>query len=347
MPVCEYSFQRFHDHTEIDKVIVIARQENIAQIRAIAKKYPKITEVLCGGGSRFESSVIAYKAARTSMPEVFVFHNLANPLVTSYEITNVIAGAYKTGAAGVAREITSTIRRQGGGTIPRENLLEMETPQAMRTAVFQMGLGSIQEIPTDDLAIAEAAGVIPEIIAASAANRKITLQQDLQFLEDLMKKPSQSKIAVGADSHAFDTEGELVLGGVEVFQSPKLKADSDGDAVLHAICNAVCSALGTGSFSQFADPLCKQGVVDSAEYVRAVLYRLHEEKGKIESVSITIEAQRPKLEPLLPHMQKAIADLCDLDGSDIGITVHSGDGLTEAGRGKGISVLALLNISFY
>ena len=71
------------------------------------------------------------------------------------------------------------------------------------------------------------------------------------------------RVGIGQDSHQFSTEGTLILGGIAFPDTPKLLGNSDGDAILHALTNAISSAIGGGSLSTFSDNLCQQGRTDS------------------------------------------------------------------------------------
>ena len=150
------------------------------------------------------------------------------------------------------------------------------------------------------------------------------------------------KIGIGQDSHKFKEGKQLVLGGITVENSPGLKANSDGDVVLHALCNALSSAVGKGSISTYADNLClEKGIKDSKEYVKVALGFVKEASYKVNNISIVVEAKQPKLESYLPKMKKSIATLCN---AETGITVTSGEGLTAFGRGEGIQAIAIVSL---
>jgi 2-C-methyl-D-erythritol 2,4-cyclodiphosphate synthase len=86
------------------------------------------------------------------------------------------------------------------------------------------------------------------------------------------------RIGIGQDSHRFSEKGKLILGGVEIQDAPKLYGNSDGDAVFHALTNAISSALGGGSLSTFSDEMCQSGITDSSEYLKKILIELQKKK---------------------------------------------------------------------
>lgn len=154
------------------------------------------------------------------------------------------------------------------------------------------------------------------------------------------------RVGIGQDSHPFSkTKKPLVLGGVTYSEEQGLEGNSDADVILHALCNALGSSVGKGSLSTYSDKLClEQGITDSREYVK-VAYSFVKDFGyRVNNVSITIEAKKPKLEKRFPEMKKSIADLLEIDADDVGITATSGEGLTDVGKGLGIQVFAYISI---
>ena len=153
-----------------------------------------------------------------------------------------------------------------------------------------------------------------------------------------------SRIGIGQDSHAFDKNKKLVLGGVSL-EGPGMKANSDGDVVMHALCNALASAVGKGSLSTYADKMYKEGITESKEYVKVALDFVKEAGFKVNNVSVSIEARIPKIDPHVKEMKRCIAGLLGIEEDDVGITATSGEGLTEFGRGKGIRCFAAVSLN--
>jgi ygbB family len=149
------------------------------------------------------------------------------------------------------------------------------------------------------------------------------------------------KAAIGQDSHRFEeSPGKpLILGGVVFPGEPGLLANSDGDVVLHAITNAVSGITGQNILGKIADEMCRSGITDSAEYLRKALEFM---QGRVSHVSLSMECLRPKISPMIPEMREHIAGLLGVEPSAIGITATTGEGLTDCGKGLGISVLCIL-----
>jgi len=156
--------------------------------------------------------------------------------------------------------------------------------------------------------------------------------------------PMIIRTGIGQDSHRFISEGTTkpcILGGLIFEDVPGLKANSDGDVVLHAICNAISSVTGEIILGNIADEILRRdGITDSSVYLQAALASLG--KQQITHVAITIEAERPKFLKRTLEMRTNIACLMGLQVSQVGITSTSGEQLTAFGCGEGVQVFCMI-----
>ena len=148
--------------------------------------------------------------------------------------------------------------------------------------------------------------------------------------------------AIGQDSHKFDLDSEkkCVLAGIEIDGCPGLKGNSDADVVLHSITNAISGITSVNILGGVADDLCKHGITDSSVYLEEALKSLVNKT--ITHVSVTIECKRPKITPHIQLMKKRIAELLNINHTDVGITATTGEGLTSFGRGEGVQAFAII-----
>jgi 2-C-methyl-D-erythritol 2,4-cyclodiphosphate synthase len=162
-----------------------------------------------------------------------------------------------------------------------------------------------------------------------------------------MKQPFIPPIltGLGCDSHRLgDSNKPLILGGVKILQNNGPFSNSDGDAIIHAICNAFEIAAQSGSIACYADSMCqKEGITDSAFYLDFVQNEAIRKGFELISVSVSVEAKTPQLEPFSAKIKERLSQLLGIKKEFIGLTFTSGEDLTQAGLGKGISVLALAN----
>lgn len=154
------------------------------------------------------------------------------------------------------------------------------------------------------------------------------------------------KVGIGQDSHKFSKNKSrvLVLGGIKILNQSGLEANSDGDVLIHALCNALESAIGEGSFSKYADKMCEKGTTNSAEYLKKALKNIDKQGYQINNIGINIEAQKPKIEPISKKIKNNLANIMKISPKIIGLVANSGEGLTAFGKGKGIQVLVITSL---
>ena len=152
------------------------------------------------------------------------------------------------------------------------------------------------------------------------------------------------RTGIGQDSHRFlpeDTSKPCMLGGVIFEGVPGFHANSDGDVIFHALCNAISSLTGQLILGVVADELYgKDGITDSSVYLQEAIKTLG--KQKITHVAITLEAKKPKFLEKIPEMRKNIAQVMNLHPDQIGITATSGEGLTDVGCGDGVHCFCIV-----
>lgn len=152
------------------------------------------------------------------------------------------------------------------------------------------------------------------------------------------------RTGIGQDSHRFlsaNSSKPCIIGGLIFEDAAGFNANSDGDVVLHAICNAISSLTGILILGNIADELClKDGITDSEIYLAEALKTLGEQC--ITHVAVTIEAKKPKFKHRIPEMRQNIARIMHLTISQVGITATSGEGLTDFGCGDGVQAFAIV-----
>ncbi len=162
--------------------------------------------------------------------------------------------------------------------------------------------------------------------------------------EPKKKEALPMKVGFGQDSHRFDTAGSgkpLILGGVVFEGEQPLEANSDGDVVLHAITRAISGITTVDVLGPKTKVFLSQGITDSRVYLQEGLKDL---RGTITHLSLSIECKRPRITARIPEMRRTLAELLNTAPENIGITASSGEELTEAGRGNGINVFAVLTV---
>lgn len=150
-------------------------------------------------------------------------------------------------------------------------------------------------------------------------------------------------IGQGYDAHRFASGRRLVLGGVEIEHDQGLAAHSDGDVLVHALCDALLGAAGLGDIGRhFPDSSDEFKDIDSRILLRRVVKQLHSAEMRIHNVDCTIVAQAPKLAPHIPLMCERLADDMHIGEARINIKATTTEGMGFAGRGEGIAAYAVV-----
>lgn len=159
------------------------------------------------------------------------------------------------------------------------------------------------------------------------------------------------KVGIGQDSHKLIFNFQkpifkhLILGGVEISKEYYLEADSDGDVIIHSLCNALSTAIGGGSLDTWAGGMYKKGITDSREFLKEILKKVRQKKYQISNVSIMVEAERPRLEKWREKMQDGLAKIMKINKDQVGIAFTSGEGLTSFGKGEGIQAFSIVSLN--
>ncbi len=151
------------------------------------------------------------------------------------------------------------------------------------------------------------------------------------------------RIGQGLDAHRFKEGGRLVLGGVEIPHHRGLEAHSDGDALLHAVTDALLGAIAAGDIGQhFPDTDPRWKGADSRVLLRAAFDMVRERGFRVANVDATVIAQEPKLAPYIPAMREHLAaDLgIPLDCASVKATTTEQMGFT--GRREGVAAQAVV-----
>ena len=151
------------------------------------------------------------------------------------------------------------------------------------------------------------------------------------------------RIGCGFDVHAFGPGEFVMLGGVRVPHSHAVLAHSDGDVLLHALCDALLGAAGLGDIGQhFKDTDPQWRGADSAGFVTAVLAQLRAAGLRVANADLTVIAQAPQVAPHRAAMQARIAQLLGVPAQQVNIKATTTEGLGFLGRAEGIAAQAVV-----
>ncbi len=150
------------------------------------------------------------------------------------------------------------------------------------------------------------------------------------------------RIGHGFDAHKFGGNKPLVLGGVTIDYPVGLLAHSDGDVVLHAVCDALLGSVALGDIGKhFSDQDEAYANIDSQVLLQRVVSMLKEKNYSVVNLDITIVAQAPKMAPHIEAMRQVIAERCCCDIGQVNVKATTTEKMGYIGRKEGIAVHAV------
>jgi 2-C-methyl-D-erythritol 2,4-cyclodiphosphate synthase len=151
------------------------------------------------------------------------------------------------------------------------------------------------------------------------------------------------RIGSGIDVHAFGPGDFVMLGGVRVPHSQGVLAHSDGDVVLHALCDALLGAAGLGDIGQhFRDTDPQWRGADSKSFVRSVMNMLLIRKLRVGNADITVLAEAPKVGPVRDEIRRQVAQLLEVSEEHVNVKATTTEKLGFLGRKEGIAAQAVV-----
>jgi len=151
------------------------------------------------------------------------------------------------------------------------------------------------------------------------------------------------RIGQGYDAHKFKESGKLILGGVEIPYEKGMEAHSDGDVVIHALCDALLGAMALGDIGKhFPDTDDSYKGIDSRILLKKVMDKVREGGMKLGNADITVIAQAPKLAPHIQAMRQILADDMSTALSNVSVKATTTEKMGFTGRAEGIAVTAIV-----
>lgn len=301
----------------------------------------KRLEVIEGGASRQESTALGIKFALQDKPENYIvlIHDAARPNASPDLYRRVIKEAYEKGAVVPAVRLKDTIRDVKKGTLNRDDLRAVQTPQGFVGEIILNAIKYAEEkcfVGTDEGSLVDFMGLPVSTVLGSESNIKITSPEDLT---------KTVCIGAGYDVHAFSENRKLILGGVDIPFEKGLLGHSDADVLTHALMDAILGAMGEGDIGLlFPDTAPEYKGVSSIELLKRVVALMNEKFYTLENADITVICQAPKIRPHIDEMKKNL-ELVLSPKNGINIKGTTTEKLGFEGRGEGIAASATVLLS--
>ena len=348
-------------HAPLAQVVVVAPggREGDARSEAVeaAGDRRDLVTVVTGGKTR-QASVAAGLAALWGDVEIVLVHDAARAL-TPPEVFERVIDAIDAGRDGAVPvlAVVDTIKRVDAGEIvgavDRSELGAAQTPQGFRRAVLDAAYRDATGDFTDDAALVAEAGYAVAAVAGHPLAFKITTPADLERARGLVAgapiAPVSARlehdaplprIGVGTDVHAFGGDGVLWLAGLEWPGEPGLSGHSDGDAVAHAVVDALLAAAGLGDIgTHFGTDRPEYVGAHADAFLARTLALLGEAGWRVGNVSVQVQANRPRFAARRAEAEAVLT--AALGGAPVSVSATTTDGLGFTGRGEGVSAFAV------
>jgi 2-C-methyl-D-erythritol 4-phosphate cytidylyltransferase / 2-C-methyl-D-erythritol 2,4-cyclodiphosphate synthase len=331
--------------------------------RAAAEKEVILAQ---GGADRAHSvrGALAALSARAAESDWILVHDAARPCLSRSDLDCLLTeGEGHPVGAVLAAPVADTLKAcaDNGGierTVDRAGLWRALTPQMFRYGALCAALDAAIDAgrsPTDEAQALEWAGARPLAVRGSAANLKITTTADLALAaallgetegQDAMQNSGAMRIGSGFDVHAFGPGDSVMLGGVRVPHTHGVLAHSDGDVILHALCDALLGAGGLGDIGQhFRDDDPQWRGAASSGFVRAVLEMLTAGGLAVVNADITVLAEAPRLAKHRDEIRATVARLLEVPPERVNIKATTTERLGFLGRREGIAAQAVVLVA--
>ena len=335
VPIFLHSLAKFYKHPEISEIIIVSSEEEIEDYRLLQKTFPKVKKVVIWWKLR-QDSVINW--LKEISGEILLIHNWCNPWVTDEEIDEVIRETKEHWACAPWSKVVNTIKQVSENwfivkTIERKDLYEVQTPQWVNTKKFKQLINSKSEtqdskLITDDVSYFEQAWLPVKITQSSPSNFKITTQEDLKKAQVFVKQ--DLVIWIWHDSHKLILwKKPLMLWWIWIESEFSFEANSDWDVLIHALCNAIWTAIWEWSLSLYSDKMLKDWKSDSMEYLKHIFSEIEKRGFVVWNISATIEWKQPKLEKYIGEIKENLAKLMKCNTYQIWIAITSWEDLTS------------------
>ena len=226
-------------------------------------------------------------------------------------------------------------------TVDRSDLVHVQTPQGFPRALLDAAYAEAEHEYTDDAALFAAAGHAVEVVPGDALSFKITTPWDLRRAEAVLGEAvvaTDIRAGVGMDVHQYDAAEPLWLGGLYWPDEVGLSGHSDGDAMCHAICDALLSAAGLGDIGgRFGTDDPRFAGAHGDVFITETVSLVAGAGFAVGNVSVQLIAKHPRLGARRTELESHLSALV---GAPVSVAATTTDGLGFTGRGEGVAVIA-------
>lgn len=354
-PLLERTLSSFQKFPEIQETILAVPPGTEKIIREISQAQGwKEIKMVQGGKSRAESVWKALQKTDRKNSHVLV-HDGARPFVNAEVMKDLFQAMKDSEAAILAKKVIPTIKEADEKswvrrTVDRKALFEAETPQMMRRELLERAYKKIPQAfeATDEASLMEALSIPVKLVAHDSWNPKITTVKDFELAEAYLNRQATVRTGWGRDTHRLVKGRKFWLGGMQIpFEKGPL-GHSDGDALLHAITDAILGAAGAGDIGDwFSDKNPKYKNIASSKMLQAVMRDVNAQGYKVQHVDTVVILEKPKLGTYKSKIKNHISQLLALPEEAVSVKAKTAEGLGPEGQGLAITCEAMVTVRKY
>jgi 2-C-methyl-D-erythritol 4-phosphate cytidylyltransferase/2-C-methyl-D-erythritol 2,4-cyclodiphosphate synthase len=350
----------FAEHPDVADILVVIHPDDEALYEAASSPFAgRLRQAVRGGATRQDSARAGLEALAGQAPAAVLIHDAARPFVKPELISRIIAGLDAHQGALPCLPVTDTLKwishGQVIGTAERDQLWRAQTPQGFKFEAILAAHRTATKDParafTDDAGVAEWFGLDVVLVEGAEDNRKLTTAEDLKIADELLKPVGSRatgtvRVAQGYDVHALGAGDAVILCGVTIPHHKKLIGHSDADVGLHALTDALLGTVAEGDIGVHFPPSdARWRGVASEVFLRHAADLVKKHGGTIVHADITLLCESPRVGPYRDLMRKRIAEMLQIEVSQVSIKATTNEGLGFIGRGEGIAALATATVT--
>lgn len=353
--VFNYSLKLFVEDENCQQIIVVVNEDikiefiNIIKVLYNDEKLKKII-IISGGATRLESVQKGIRSITNDIDKLII-HDGARPLIRKNDIDTINDALNIYDASTLYEKCTDTYRIEKDGleSIDRNKLMKVVTPQGyLRKTFNEILYADCKDLSfTDEVSILIDKGYKIKHLLANHSLQKLTTEDDFEYIRFLLTKDAYYKIGHSFDFHAFEDGNELILGGIHIPYTKKLKGHSDADALFHAITEAIIGALSLGDIGKhFPDNDSKYKMMNSQFFMEKALEMLTYKNYEIVNIDSIIYLEKPKLKEYKAKMEENIAKILNITKNIVNVKATTLEKKGLVGTCDGIGAEAVVLIKY-
>ena len=343
----EHALENILQVQDLVQVVVASHEDRVEEFASIAKAFAgdKVELAFTPGGLSRQGSIANALKEVTTSADVVLIHDAARCFAPAAVFERVARAVIETGSAVIpVLPVVDTIKNVNQdvvlGTVDRDGLRIAQTPQGFSREQIINGYEVATADFTDDASLLQAQGALVSSVLGDAMAFKITVQADLEYAELLLGNKVEQRTGIGTDVHRFseDESKPLYLGTILWPEEIGLEGHSDGDALAHAVVDALLAAAGLGDIgSNFGVDKPEYAGANGSVFIAETLRFLADQGWSVVNVSVQLIGNKPKLSPRREEVEQALSAVV---GAPVSVGATTTDGLGFLGSSEGVGAVA-------